>query len=145
MLPTEIEGFLTKDEIVERQFSLKERRVFATNKRLIVKEAGSVRDFSYSHISSIEYKEERLYRQAILPLIMAIILGGIGSWMIHLSPWWGWSLIFGSIVAFLGGVAALFLSRQSVELSVIGLTNPIRFEGQADDLDSLLKIIREKR
>ena len=62
-IPKEIDRYIVKDELLEKQFSLsgifeiKGTNVYATNKRLFVKRGNTIRDISYDHISSIMMKE----------------------------------------------------------------------------------------
>jgi len=134
-----IEGILTKDETIEKSFELKGYQVYATNKRLLRLEGRTVRDFDYNHISSVEYSSKRYWGLIIVGVIIWIIGIPLGGWIDNLLIW-----LFG-IMGFLVIIIGIFLKSEWVETNVVGVKEPIKYPGQRDELDSLLKIIREKR
>ncbi|GAG96828.1 unnamed protein product, partial [marine sediment metagenome] len=58
-IPKDVEKYLVKDEIVDKQFQLKDRNVFTSTNRMFIKKGNTVRDISYAHISSIESQVKR--------------------------------------------------------------------------------------
>ena len=61
-IPEDIEKYLAEDEIIEKSFKLRDRTVYASSKRLLIKKGDVIRDFDYGHISNIEFKKEELAR-----------------------------------------------------------------------------------
>ena len=60
-IPKNILKLLTEDETIEKSFDLQNCEVYATNKRLFRVEGRSIRDFDYTHISSVEYISKRYW------------------------------------------------------------------------------------
>jgi len=142
----ELGKYLTKDEIIEREFNLPNCKVWATNKRLFIKKGRKIQDLDCNHISSVGFSQKRYYYLIALGFFL-LILGCI------FSPN---GLVFipevGKVIAimlYLAGIICLvlgvFLKKEFLELVVLGFNTPIKFEGHKQDLDHLLKIIREKR
>lgn len=134
-VPQQIENILTEDEVVEKPFDLQGQQVFATNKRLLVMEGRTIRDFDYAHISSVTYSSKR-YRWLIALGIVLVIIGFFigGSWAIPF-------VLIGLILIIIGIVR----KSEWVEVNVVGVSDPQKFLGEKKDLDSLLQIIRQKQ
>ena len=52
----DIAKYLVRDEIVDKQFDLKDQTMFTSTRRLLIKKSNTVRDISYAHISGMELK-----------------------------------------------------------------------------------------
>jgi len=147
-IPKQVEGILDEDETIEESFDLKGCHVYATDRRLLMKQGRTVRDFDYAHISSVAYSSKH-HRGLVIPGILLCVLGG---WLLGtlLSTGIGSAGIgFATIIALIiGGVLILSgLTGKSewVEINVAGVASLIKFAGSRQDLDSLLHIIRQKR
>jgi len=136
-IPKEIEKYLLKDEIVEQSFKLRGCFVFASDRRLFQKEGKTIRDFTYNHISSIEFKSYRKW----LFVVSGAILTAVGIYSLTCYDNFPWLLVILGITTFIYG----FIRREELRLHIVGLSNPIIWEGQSSDLDSLFKLVREKR
>jgi hypothetical protein len=143
IVPRDIEKYLVRDEIVEKEYYLRRRlsltghKVYASNRRLFIKRRNFVRDVDYGHISSIELKEERDWVAVALGVGMCAI-GGVLRWA-EWSPWWALG-IFGVALVILG-----LMKTQSIELAVVGLSYALKMSGHRSELDSLFRLVREKR
>ncbi len=143
-IPEDIEKWLAEDEIIERSFKLKDRTVYASSKRLLMKKGDVIRDFDYGHISNIEFKKERgfgpLYSGTFL-LIGAGFLWRVGVLDIQ------WSAPIGVFFLLLGLflIITVFTRGEIVELTVAGLALPLKLKGEKSELDSLFEFIKEKR
>ena len=135
-IPKDIEKYLVKDEFIEERFDLKGCVVCASSRRLFIKKGNIVRDVDYSHISSIEYRSKRNW----IMLIFGILIAGISFIIKEISDFW-WALLIIGFMIFLFGL----IKKEDVELAVVGLSNPLKLSGQRSELDSLFKLIREKR
>ena len=136
-VPKDIKKFLTNDEIVEQQFELNNGKVYASTKRLFIKTHDFIRDISYTHISSIEYRSKRQWL-----LILVGILALVVWYFLQRDTTLGYSLLFAGFVL---NVVGFLWKKQRVELGVTGLSNPVILLGQKDTLSSLFKLIRERR
>jgi len=136
-----IEGILTKDETIEKSFDLKDCQVYATDKRLLRLEGRTVRDFDYTHISSVEYSSKRYWGLIIVGVIIGVIGFFAGDMIGDVNELKIASAIIGIILIIIGFIA----KSEWVEANVVGVRDPQKFKGSRQDLDSLLKIIREKR
>ena len=142
-IPKDIEKYLIRDEVVEEKFILKGQTAYASTNRIFIKKGSTIRDISYTHISSIEFKSSPQWK-----IILAGILVGIAGYFLQQtnSPQQNdtlnLALIFAGIVLLLVG---FFWKWQRVELSVVGMSNSVRLEGERDKLDSLFKLVRERR
>ena len=136
-IPKDIEKYLVSDEIVEKRFDLKGCIVCASNKRLFIKKGNLVRDIDYNHISSIEFKTQRSWGPVVGGICL-VVLGLISmQWLDSL----GWILLVVGVVLVIAGL----VRSEKVELAVVGLTIPLKLLGQRSDLDSLFRLVREKR
>jgi len=132
----QIEKYLTRDEMVEKTFKLKDCHVYATNKRLFITCGRTIRDFAYNYISSVGYENKRYYKYiaiGVILIFLGLLLSGVVIGVLGVS--------IGLIVI----IISILYSREYLEITVLGLSEPIRFYGARSDLDSLLTIIREKR
>lgn len=151
-IPKDIEKYLVKDETIEKHFHLRKRfalrgdDLYASNKRLFIKQGDTLRDVSYEHIASIEFKQKRNWIAVALGALLATIgLQVILCGSIELIPFVNNSNAFillavGFILLLLG-----FLRSQYIELTVVGLNKPIPLSGHKSVLDSLFRFVREKR
>jgi hypothetical protein len=142
IIPKEIEKYLVKDEIIEKEFELGGRfsryKAYASNKRLFISRGGSIRDIDYNHIASIELKQERHVGVAIMGLVL---LGGGVAGVVRYEVTFGWALVaFGAIIFLLS-----LGKTQYIELAVTGVRDPVNLSGHGSELDSLFKVVREKR
>jgi len=143
-IPEDIEKYLAEDEIIEKSFRLKDSTIYASSKRLLMKKGDVIRDFDYGHISSIEFKKERglgpLYSGFFL-LIGVGFLSRIGVLDVQLSaPVGVFFLLLGLFL-----IITVFRRGETVELTAVGLALPLKLKGEKSELDSLFKLIKEKR
>jgi len=137
MIPKEIEKYLVRDEIIEKEYSLTGHKAYASNKRLFIKRGNSIRDVDYNHISSIELKQERDKPW----VVAAIVFLAISALTLQLG--WGYWWAPGAL-----GIMLLILGlipKQSVRIGVVGLTYPLKLSGNGAELESLFRLVREKR
>lgn len=139
-IPQQIQNVLTRDEVLEKSFDLQDCRVYATSKRLLELKGRSTRDFHYAHISSIAYLSKRYWWLIAIGVIFAI--GGIIMGRLLDEMAIGMIAIVPGVILIL--VGALY-KPEWVVLNVVGISEPHKFEGSKQTLDSLLQIIREKR
>ena len=136
-IPKDIEKYLIKDESVEKKFKLHGQTAYASTSRLFVKKGSAVRDISYAHISSIEFKTR--------PQWLAILIGlliGITGYFLQQNNTLGWALICAGVGLIIGGFV---WKLQQVELSVVGMSKPWQLSGQRETLNSLFRLVRERR
>ncbi len=143
-IPEDIEKWLAEDEIIEKSFKLRDRTVYASGKRLLMKKGDVIRDFDYGHISNIEFKKERglgpLY-SGIFLIIGVGFLSRIGVLDVQLSaPIGVFFLLLGLFL-----IITVFTRGEIVELTVAGLALPLKLKGEKSELDSLFEFIKEKR
>jgi hypothetical protein len=136
-IPKDIAKYLVRDEIVEKEFILKGQKAYASTNRLFIKKGGTVRDFSYNHISSIEFKSKPQWLMVLVGLL-AVVVG----YFLQQGNTLGWALIIVGVVLIIGG---FFWKSEAVELCVVGVSVPWRFTGQRQALDSLFRLVREHR
>jgi hypothetical protein len=139
-IPKNIRNLLAEDETIERGFDLRDCKVFATDRRLFRVEGCSVRDFDYTHISSVEYTSKRYWGWVAFGIVLMIIGAVVGN-LVDTAGVTITLLIIGFIISVVGAIA----KSEWVEANVIGVPQPIKFQGPRQELDSLLRIIREKR
>ena len=136
-IPKDIEKYLVKDEVVEKQFRLKGQTAYASTSRLFFKKGSTVRDINYSHISSIEFKSNPNWL-----FLLAGVLAAVVGYFLQPDNTLGWALIFTSVVLMIGG---LVWKSQQVELTVVGMPETWNISGHRDTLDSLFRLVRERR
>ncbi|MGD9142761.1 MAG: SHOCT domain-containing protein [Dehalococcoidia bacterium] len=137
---TKIQSVLTQGENIEKCFDLNDCQVYATNKRLLRLEDNNVRDFDYGHISSVGYSPKRYWLLAILGLLIGIFgyyIGYVYDEVVIITV----GIIIGIIFIIIG----IFYKTEFIATNVIGADSPIVYKGHRQELDSLLKIIREKQ
>jgi len=100
-------------------------------------EGRTIRDFDYAHMSSIAYSSKRYRWLIVLGIVLMIAGVWVGGFFIGAVA----LAIIGLILIFAGVKA----KSEWVEVNVVGVSNPIRFLGSRQDLDSLLQIIRQRR
>ncbi|MFC1862164.1 SHOCT domain-containing protein [Chloroflexota bacterium] len=138
-LPKQIQSALTDDETVERSFNLKGCKVYATSKRLLELTGRTVRDYDYTHVSSIAYSSKRYW--ALLVFGIIAVIAGIYSFG-DTDGTIFWVLIgIGCFLIILG----VFRKSEWVEVNIVGVQNTVEYKGSRDELDSLLQIVRQKR
>ena len=84
-------------------------------------------------------KEERSPAAVIIGLLM--VAGGVASVYLWLREWWVVALIILGAMLLAWGL----LKTQSIEMTVVGLALPLKLSGRGSELDSLFKLVREKR
>jgi len=137
-LPKSIKNILTDDETIEKVFYLKDCEVYATNKRLIERRKRRIRDFDYSHVSSISYESKR-YWWLVLLGVLVIVVGILAREFTDNMLFW-WVIVIGLALA----IGAIFVKAESVEISVVGLRT-INYRGNREELDSLLYLVRQNK
>ena len=142
IMPKYVAKYLVSEEVVEKEYYLRGRlalrgyRVYASNKRLFIVRGNSIRDIDYNHVSSIELKQELDWALVALGGGVCAICGLL-FWL-ELGFWWAPAVL---------GVALLILGltrTQSMELVVVGFAGPLKLSGHRSQLDSLLRLVREK-
>ncbi len=134
-----IEGILTKDETIEKSFDLEGCQVYATDKRLLILEGRTVKDFDYTHISSVAYSSKRYWEYIIIGILVVAIGWFVGEMLGDIAR------IAGAIIGLILVIIGIIAKSEWVEANVVGVPKPIKYKGSRQDLDSLLKIIRQKR
>ena len=141
----EIEKYLVKDEIIEKEFYLRGRfalsgyKVYATNKRLFIIRGNSIQDIDYKHVSSIELKQERSVGAVVVGSIS--LAAGVIVRCLELGYWWAWVLVGLGLMMFILGL----IRTQFIEIVVVGLPRAYRLSGYRSGLDALFRIVREKK
>jgi hypothetical protein len=139
----DIHRLLSTDEKVEKDFFLREHNVHATNKRLFIVKGRDVGDYDYNHISSMTHRHQRYYWMIAMG---AILLGT--AWFMTTQPllqglgWLAWILV---ILGIIGIIVGIFKKDEWMEITVIGLAQPIRLQGSRVYLDDLFRTVREKK
>lgn len=139
-VPRQIQDALTRDEVVEESFDFRGCRVYATSRRLLKQKGRTIRDFDYGHISSVAYSSKRCWWLIALGVVFVIIGVYIGVYM-------GRPAAMGTLVA-IGAVTIVggaIIKSEWIEVSVVGVSYPQRFEGSREMVESLLQIIRLRR
>lgn len=142
-----IQSVLTTDETIEATFKLKGCEICATDKRLLELAGRTIRDYDYTHISSIAHTSKRYWRLIILGIILMIagyFAGSLLSLLVESEEGAAISissLVVGLILIIIGAIK----KSEWVEINVVGVSNPIKYKGSRDALDSLLQIVRQKR
>ena len=159
-IPADVEKYLVKDEIVDKEFDFKDRNVFATANRLIIKHGNTVKDISFAHISSMESRVKRNWLIIIIGIV--IILGAFYLRQLDPPSWasaYPWSrLLYGAYgddsdwggwVYYISGVIAIIvgsrLKIRSVKLSVAGLSEAQVFVGGEYTVDAFFRLVNERR
>jgi len=144
-IPKEIEKYLTTDEVIEKEFHLRGRfaltgdKVYASNKRLFIVRRDSIKDIDYGHISSIELRQGASLLAVVLGLLF--IVAGVAVRYLESTYWWAWVLVGLGLIVFILGL----IRTQRIELFAAGLPRAEILSGHRSGLDSLFRIVREKR
>jgi len=145
IMPKEIEEYLTRDEIIEKEFylrgcfALSGYKVYASNKRLFIIRGNSIKDIDYSHIASIELKEDGNLPAVVIGLMC--LVAGIVVLFLGLTEWWVWALVGLGLAVFILGL----IRTQFMKLVVAGVADAERLSGYRSGLDALFRIVREKK
>jgi hypothetical protein len=134
-----IQSVLTQGENIEKSFELNNCRAYATNKRLFKMEGKKVRDFDYNHISSVEYVPKRYWLLIILGLLFAV-----AGCLVGINNDENTIMVAGVVVGVLLVLVGIFWKKETIVTDVIGVEDRVEYPGHRQELDSLLKIIREK-
>lgn len=138
-VPSKMRKILAEGETIEATFELKNCRLYATDRRLIEVKGETIRDFDYAHVSSVGYSSKR-YRWLIVVGIL-IIIGGIVA--TNLASGVG-GITAGAVVGIILIILGVVLKSERFEVTVVGLSQPLRYKGSKQNLDSLLRVIRQK-
>ena len=139
-IPREVERILAEDETIEKSFDLKDCKLYATDMRLLMIQGRTVRDFDYTHISSIAHSSKRYWGLIVVGILIAGAGIAFGQLLNEVGIAIG-SIGVGLILIIIGAIA----KSEWIKASVVGVNDPINFSGSKQDLDSLLQIIRQKR
>lgn len=135
-----INSVLTQGENIEKSFNLNGCRAYATNKRLFRLEGNNIRDFDYNNISSIGYSPKHHWILIILGVLFATAGYYVGD--VNDEPA---ITIGGLVIGMILVLTWIFWKEEIVVTDVIGVEKEIEYRGHRQELDSLLKIIREKK
>jgi DNA-directed RNA polymerase subunit RPC12/RpoP len=139
-VPRRIQNILARDEFVEKDFHVKGCRLYATGRRLLELKDSTVRDFAYAHISSFAYTSKH-YLWLIGVGIALSILGAALYDLLEFEPFLWIFLVIGFVLVIFGAL----LREEFVEVTVVGVPDPIRYEGPRQTLQSLVQLIGEKQ
>lgn len=139
-VPRQIQNILARDELVEKDFHVKGRRVYATDRRLLELKGRSIRDFDYAHISSVAYTSKR-YLWLIGVGIALIIFGAALRSLLDFELFLWIFLVIGFILIIIGAL----VKEEFVKANVVGVPDPIKYAGSRQTLHSLLQLIRQKQ
>jgi len=145
-MPSQIDKFLITGELIGKTFELDNCEIYATNVRLIRIAGKHIQDFSYEHISSVEYIYKR-FRFWIIIGILIIVADALGFYYyqdtLTFLPLAVWIVIagIGFILALMGALRKL----EWVKVYVTAIKNPVLFKGESDKLGQLLSIIRDRQ
>lgn len=137
-IPKQVEVILTEDETIEKSFDLNGCHLYATDKRLLELKGRTVRDYDYAHIASIAYTSKRY--QSLIVLGIIFLIAGISA-AVAGAP----ALLALAGIGLILVIAGIIKKSEWVEVSVVGVANPAKYEGSREALDSLLQIVRQKR
>ncbi|MFW6150610.1 MAG: SHOCT domain-containing protein [Chloroflexota bacterium] len=135
-IPQEIRNMLTRHEAVEECFDLRGCRVYATSKRILVHEGRTIKDFDYTHISSVTSSCRHYRWLAVLGALFIALAVYVAT--VEATA----ALVSIGVVLIAGGI---IIKSPWVQVNVVGMTYPMRFEGSGQTLDSLMQVIRERR
>ena len=139
-VPRRIQNILARDELVEKDFQVKGCRLYATGRRLLELKDSTIRDFTYAHISSFAYTSKH-YLWLIGVGIALSILGAALYDLLDFEPFLWIFLVIGFVLIIFGAL----LREEFVEVNVVGVPDPIRYEGPRQTLQSLVQLIGEKQ
>ncbi len=142
-IPKQVKEKLKNDEIIEKIFKLRKRfsplscSVYASNSRLIIQKYGNVIGIPYESIESADIKHKRRTHLIILGIIHSI-----AGALIYWTKGEGYSILMipaGFLIIYSG-----YSQNKSIELNISGRLKPMEIKGQAQNLSSLMDIIRDK-
>lgn len=139
-VPRRLQNILAKDELVEKDFRVKGCRIYATSRRLLELKDSTIRDFAYAHISSFAYTS-RHHLWLIGVGIALSILGVALHSLLYFEPFLWIFLVIGFVLIIVGAL----LREEFVEVNVVGVPDPVRYEGPRQTLQSLVQLIGEKQ
>jgi len=141
-VPREIANYLVENEVLERDYKLRDGIVYITSKRLLIKQGDMISPFAYSRIKSIKCKNCRRYIMlsgGIFLIIMAIVIMQILNFL-----WWN-PPVSGLIL--LGGllIGTGFVPKKRIELGVTGRSSSLVLSTKEEhEIDPLTRLIGER-
>ena len=139
-VPRRIQNILAKDELVEKDFHVKGCRLYATSRRLLELKDSTIRDFAYAHISSFAYTSK--HHLWLIGIGIAFsIFGAVLNSLLEFEPFLWIFLVIGFVHIAVGAL----LREEFVAVNVVGVPDPIRYEGPRQTLQSLVQLIGEKQ
>jgi hypothetical protein len=149
------EKYLATDEIVTKEFKLKDQDVLTTSTRLFNRNNNNVRYIDYANISSIELSVNRQLLITIIGILLIDVTLCLQqfeppSWVVGSLPgklMWGYSdggsayIIVGAVLILIG-----FLWKTlSVKFKTAPPHNEFVLLGDKNTLDALARIVNERR
>jgi len=135
--PSTIELTLARDEKVLNSFKLSfNSEVYLTNRKLLVKKGEDTQSIHYGDITSVHYKQAVSSWPALIAGALSLALGMIESSAL---------LYFLAGLSFLLLIVIEVLPLKRLEITILGVKKPIKIEGEKKVLESLMKMIEEKR
>ena len=161
-IPRDIAEYLVGDEVINRQFTLKDRNVFASTSRLFIKKGHTVRDIGYAQISSIESQARRKWLIVIIGILLIaysysiqtdlydlLVMFPRGPEQRLIDSGFGWLVAIiwdrGGIIGFFFLVFGFFRKTQRIQISVVGISRRQELSGDKDTLDALCRLVDERR
>ncbi len=161
-VPKDVKQYLIRDEIVDKQFDLKDQTVFTSTNRLFIKKGNTVRDISYAHISSIESQARRKWLTVFIGILLIVINYLSLSYLLIIFPHGPeWRLIhsgyvlldflgmiilnFWGIIGFFLLIFGFFRKTQRIKFSVVGMSREQKLSGNKDTLDALFRLVSQRR
>jgi hypothetical protein len=157
-IPKDVEKYLVKDEIVDKQFYLNNCSIFTSKNRMYIKKGNTVKDISYAHISSVESQLQRkwsIITIGILLIVVTFLLRQVGSpdW-VRFGPlgrlmygeggvWFYYSI--GVFFGVFSIVVGYIWKTMSIKLSVSGVSEEQVIRAEKQTLDILLRLVNERR
>jgi hypothetical protein len=148
-VPQKVLDVLISGEMIEDIYALSGRNVYATNKRIIETNGNAIRDYDYTHISSIRY--EKLNNWSLLIAGLICIIFAVIIWKINNIFDFHMGNVVPIVIGILGTVGVIsiilffFYKTYLIELNVVGIQNIIHYSGDNKKLQALLKVIRDKK
>ena len=151
-IPKDVKQCLIRDEIVDKQFDLKDQTVFTSTKRLFIEKGNTVRDISYSYISSMELKGNRNWVRVIVGIFVVAMT--FMPWSSFTPPgrlfndYGIFSLVFTAGVILLGIfliISGYLIRTLSIKVSVAGMSERLVLSGDKGKVDALFRVLNERR
>lgn len=142
LVPKEIENYVLEGETFERLYHLRDGTIYVTNRRLLMKKGHLIRDFSYDHIKSIEYKKCRQYVMLYGGIFLIILaLGATQFFDIGWLTPSGLGVMSMGFIMFTVGLAP----KSNIELKIAGQSLPLKILTAGEyELNSFYKLITER-